>query len=251
MSEDREPSWPQYTGITHGRYGRRRDEEIVVLEAQLDHNWIALYYLVGHGGRMSISEVRVLPRPRNSIEEGRVRAAVKSPARVRVVASDPNPNTGIATVTGDDEPPRLLAEPLRNVHTEEALKVARKAIEQIGIATITGSKTAALEPGLRRKRRHKHPYEYALVASVYVDVVRSGGMANRDVAERLKGSTYDSSYVRRTINYARNTLNYLPPTSQGFDGGVDVELEPEAKRVLASGPPPGYAGPTIVRDGAR
>src|SRR5947209_3297503 len=119
MNEDREPNWPQYMGITYGSVGRRRNEEIVVLEAQLDYDWIALYYLVGHGGRMAISEVRVIPRPRNGVEQGRVQAAMKSPARVRLAASEPNPHTGISSVIADDEPPRLPATTLRNLLAED------------------------------------------------------------------------------------------------------------------------------------
>jgi hypothetical protein len=244
INEDREPSWPQYTALYDGRYGRRRQEEVMVLEAQLDADWIALYYLVGHGGRMAISEVRVVPTPRNGLEASRVQDAVKSPARVRVAAGDPNPHTGIALVTGDDEPPRLPATTLRNLLSEDALKAARDAIDQLGIEPRSGLDKIALDAGLRRKRRHKDPYECAVVASVYVDVVRAGGKGNRDVAERL-GPGYNPPYVRRTIDYARNRLGYLPRTRQGAAASVDVELTPEAKRVLADGPPSGYVGPAL------
>jgi hypothetical protein len=235
--------FPQYLALEGGSYGRRRQEDYVTLDVQLDSDWIALIYLVGYGGQLAISEVRLLPCPRNGLEESRLAAARKRPARVRVTAGPPNPKTGIAIVTGDDVPPHLAAGTLRNLLAEEAIKVAKSGLPMLS-KDHAGINGRALKSSVRRIKRKPtaSPYEIAVVAAHYVEVVRAGGRGNEDVAPRLDG--YSVQRARRAISRARN-LGFLPPTKQGRQGERAVTLTAKARRVLADGPPAGYVGPAL------
>lgn len=245
MSDQREDrtTWPKYLRIESGSYGPRRDEDYTVLKVQLDYDWIALYFLVGHGERLSVSEVRVMPVPRNGIEQKRVRDATRSPARVRVIAGPANPHTGIGVVDGDDAPPRLAATTLRELKAEEALKVALSGLSRLqrGRSAIDAR---SLSAGVRQARRKAiaPTYEVVVVAAHYADVVRVDGRGNADVAARLDG--YDTARVRRAISRARSGEFLTTSGKQGRQGG---RLTAKARDVLADGPPPGYDGPLPPR----
>jgi hypothetical protein len=234
-------AWPKYLPhLMTVRTGKRRDGEHHVLAAYLDDEWMALYYFVDRGGRLAISEVRIVPQPRHGLENRRVEEAIRHPARVRIATSPPNPNTGIGLAVGDDEPPHLNSEALRNVKAEEALKMAA-TVEEGPIRAALDS--GALGVGQRAPRRHAaSPYEVAVVAAHYVEVVQAGGRGNEGVAERLAG--YDAPRVRRTVIRARSDdLEFLPPTKRGRQAGRNVKLTAKARRVLAYERPSDYAGP--------